>query len=268
MKFIASLAVAVLCGTVLQASHAESNPTKSHLDSRIRYVDYNDADVATLDTVVNVNVMIVLESGETVLDWAFGDSEAYAFAPKDNVIYLKPKADNADTNLNIRTNKRRYALDLRFHSTGRKYAVQQLVYRYPETEIKKTQDQKKTASLEEAFKARRDGYNLEYEMSGDLAIGPINVWDNNEATCFKFPGNVDLPAIYVMTADGSEAVAPRHVFGASDHVKCYDQVAKKWVVRQGDSVVGVFNNNFDAIGVSNESRTVSPAVQRVLKGSK
>lgn len=258
----------IAAGFVAQSTYAASTPARSPHDSRIRYVEYNDADVVTLDTVIGANVMVVLEDGESVLDWAFGDSEAYAFAPKGNVIYLKPKADHADTNLNIRTNKRRYALDLRFRGTNTKHIVQQLIYRYPDSQEKKLAAKGAEAALAEAFQVRRDGYNLEYEISGDLAIGPTNVWDNNEATCFKFHANVDQPSIYVVKEDGTEAVAPRHVFGASNQLKCYDQIAKKWILRQGESVAAVFNNKFDPVGVPNESRTVSPAVQRILKGQK
>src|SRR3546814_2112224 len=66
-------------------------PKHSRADSRIRYANYNPADVIQLDAVIGVATHIVLEENEEYIYHVFGDSEAYAFTHK---------ADRKSTRLN------------------------------------------------------------------------------------------------------------------------------------------------------------------------
>ena len=44
------------------------------------------------------------------------------------------------------------------------------------------------------------------------------------------------------------------------------RTARKFTLRLGDAVVGIFNEAYDATGVDTPTNTVSPAVVRELKG--
>ena len=118
MKF-----VLLLCITPIVALH---HPTKSSFDSRIRYTPYNAHDVVQLNTVIGIATHVVLEEGEQYMTHAFGDANAYAFAVEKNHLFLKPKAENADTNLAVVTDRRSYHFRLTFQPLfGRKQGLRE-----------------------------------------------------------------------------------------------------------------------------------------------
>jgi type IV secretion system protein VirB9 len=240
-------------------------PNKSNYDTRMRFTSYNPQDVVQLDTMIGVATHIIFEEDEQYLTHAFGDSAAYSFAVEKNHVFIKPKAENADTNLIIVTDRRSYSFRLKFHNSGDASAVYQLAFRYPDTVSKKRQQLAEQSTIDREFKGQHGIYNLSYSMSGDTDIGPINAWDNNEFTFFKFPGNRDIPGIYMVDADGKESIVNRNSVGYSKGVIKVHKVNAKWVLRIGNRALAVFNESYDPNGVENSSRTASPAVRRVIK---
>jgi type IV secretion system protein VirB9 len=263
------LALCVFLAVATVPALALDTPEKSAFDARIRFVTYNPQDVVPIDTVIGIASHIEFEDGEQYVTHAFGDAKAWDFATKLNHVFVKPKADHAGTNLTIVTNRRRYYFKLNYSPTRKAEAVYGLAFRYPDTEAKKAQEAARKASLEASFKAAsRGGVNLAYSMSGDKDIAPINVWDNREFTFFKFPGNRDLPNIYMVDEDGNESLVNRHASGLGNGIVVVHKVNAKWVIRLNDRALAVRNDAFDAIGVVNDTGTTSPAVERVIKGSK
>ena len=98
-------------------------------------------------------------------------------------------------------------------------------------------------------------------------IAPINAWDDNVFTYFKFPGNRDIPAIYIVNPDGSESVVNQTIKGKANNIIVMQKVSKEWVFRLGKSVLGVYNESYDSIGLENITGTVSPVVERLVKGA-
>lgn len=264
----ALVAGGILLGGAVPAQ-AASIPTQCGADARIRCVDYDPTDVVSLNVVAGVGILIVFEEGEVFRDHGFGDSSAYFFSPKGNALYIKARLSDANTNVNIRTTRRSYSLDLKYHGTNDKYAVHKLIFRYPDTKAAQEQSAQKARSIDEAFASRREGFNLQYSISGDVQIGPTHTWDNGERTCFKFAPNQDLPSITVVNAAGKETLADAVTNDPARNTVCAYRVAKKWIVRLGDAAAAVHNENFDPIGVDNTSRTISPDVVRTLpKGNR
>lgn len=218
-----------------------------------------------LDTTIGVATHIVLEEGEQYLTHAFGDAAAYSFAVEKNHIFIKPKAENADTNLIIVTDRRSYAFRLTFHPQGNTSSVYQLAFRYPDTVAKKHQAVAEQRAIDRGFKGQHGIYNLSYSMSGDTDIGPMNTWDNHEFTFFKFAGNRDIPGIYMVDSDGKESIVNRTAVGHAKGVVKVHKVNAKWVLRLGNRALAVFNDAYSPNGVENSSRTASPAVRRVIK---
>ncbi len=106
--------------------------------------------------------------------------------------------------------------------------------------------------------------NLDYAMSGDLDLAPTNAWDDREFTYFKFPGQRDLPAIYMVDPDGNESIVNRHSSGPSNEIVVAHKVAAHWVLRLGSRALAIWNDAYDQDGRRNVSRTASPDVNRVL----
>lgn len=260
-KIVLGLVLASLCtGPAL----ALDNPRASRYDHRIRSISYNTQDVVQLDTVIGVATHIMLEKGEHYVTHAFGDSEAYDFAVKENHVFIKPKAEQADTNLIIVTDRRTYNFRLTFQA-DRKDATYQVAFRYPDVEAAKAAKRRRMATIEAGFRGKHGRYNLDYTMSGDRDIAPVNAWDNGVHTFFKFPGNRDIPAIYMVGEDGKESIVNRTTRGESSNVVMVHKVNARWVLRLGDRALAVFNDSFDPVGIENTSGTSSPAVKRVVR---
>lgn len=242
------------------------HPQKSALDSRIRYTPYNAHDVVQLNTVIGIVTHIVLEEGETYLTHAFGDGEAYGFAAKANHLFLKPKAENADTNLVVLTDRRSYHFRLSFQPVMQASSVYQLAFTYPE--------KAKKVDVAPEFEKVDQGhtYNLKYTMSGDTDIAPLHTWDNGTFTYFKFAEQHDLPVIYMVDRDGQESMVNRHSIGENSTTVVVHKINDRWILRLGDRALAVFNKAYGAqprLEPSEQpsTRTSVPTVQRVIKPS-
>lgn len=242
-------------------------PASSPYDHRIRSTTFNKNDVVQIDAVIGITTHIEFEPGERYVTHAFGDAASYSFAQSENHVFIKPVAEQANTNLIIVTDRRTYNFRLIFGPTREAKALYSLSFNYPDTAHKKTLEELRKQSVADGFKqAPRDRYNINYDVSGDLDVAAIHVWDNNEFTYFEFPGNVDLPGIYLVDADGNESMVNRNTIGESNHVYSVQKVNPRWHLRLGTRVAVIYNNAFDSIGVVNKSRTQSPKVKRVVVG--
>ncbi|MCZ2327842.1 P-type conjugative transfer protein VirB9 [Bartonella sp. F02] len=266
MKKLAFVALLLpsLYATPVQALQT---PFSSQHDHRIRYVTYDGADVVQIETVLGVATHIILEEGEQYITHAFGDSEAYAFAHRGRHIFIKPKAELANTNLIIVTDKRSYKFRLQFRN-DRAGATYELAFHYPETDAKKVQESKRHVAIERAFHKGAKTYNLNYTMSGDRDIAPINAWDNGLITYFKFSANMDMPSIYVVDSEGKESLIPRTVMGDSNNIIALHKINPRWIIRLGNRALAIFNEAYDPNGVPNTTGTISPVVHRINKGDK
>ena len=257
---------AVLCSLLLVSTPAlaAGGASRAGADERIRQVVYDPDEVVTIDAVVGVATHIVLEPGETYLTHAFGDGKAWDFAVKGNHCFLKAVAIEADSNLTIVTDRRSYHFSLRLSAAPGATPTFQIVFRYPDRDARRKREEGARRAVEEGFASRGDRANLDYTMSGDLDLAPVNAWDDGEFTYFKFPGNRDLPAIYLVDADGNESIVNRHSEGAASETVVVHRVAQRWVLRLEDRALAIWNDAFDPTGRRNTSRTASPDVNRVL----
>ncbi|RCL00611.1 MAG: type IV secretion system protein VirB9 [Candidatus Tokpelaia sp. JSC188] len=240
-------------------------PTKSSFDHRIRYIDYNPANVVQIDTVLGVATHIELEEGEKYVTHVFGDSDSYAFTHKENHLFLKPKADQANTNLVVVTDRRSYKFRLEFKPT-RTNATYEVSFHYPDIQTRQEKEKREAAKVDAAFHSASEITNLRYSMSGDLDIAPINAWDNGRFTFFKFTANADMPAIYMVDPEGMESLLNTTTKGASNNILIVQKVYKKFILRLGKRALAVFNDAYDAQGIDNTTGTVSSTVRRVFKG--
>ena len=236
----------------------------SRPDPRIRYVTYDPDEVVAVQAEVGVVTDIVVEPGEIYVTHAFGDGKAWDFAVKGNHYFLKAVAINADSNLTIVTDRRSYHFALKLETTGTPVGTFEVRFRYPRGDARKARAEVRRRELEEGFARKGRQANLEYTMSGDLDLAPENAWDDSQFTYFKFPGNRDIPAIYVVDPDGMEAIVNRHSTGAANETVVMHKVAAHWVLRLGSRALAVWNDAYDPNGRRNTTRTASPDVTRVL----
>lgn len=257
----AALATA-LCAAATPAWSLD-RPQASPKDQRIRWTDYDAADVIQVDTTLGVATQIQLNDDEDYVAHAFGDSAAYDFVPVGKHLLLKPVVEQADTNLLYITTKRTYSFLLKYAKERKGREVFRLVLRYPDTEIAKTAAQQEKELVERDLASAEVAINWQsYTMSGDTEIGPSAAWDDGAQTWLRFAPGQDLPVVYFVDPDGNEVIANRHT--EDDRTLVLHRVAARWHLRLGNRVAAVHNDSPNSTRTLS-TRTVSPKVERVLR---
>lgn len=260
-RWVALLGAGVLT-TAVPVAWALDIPVSSPKDKRIRTTCYDPDNVVQVETALGVATHIVLAEDEEYLDHGFGDSAAYELARRRNHILLKPTADQADTNLIYITDKRSYAFLLKYSKqrTGREFF--RLTMCYPELEQAKRERMAEAEALEHAMEQTGTTLNWEhYTMNGDMSLAPVSAWDDGAQTWLRFGPGQELPAVYMVDADGQEILVNRHM--ADPQTIVMHRVAALWHLRLGNQVLAVHNEA--GVGArSLDSGTISPVVERVL----
>ena len=114
----------------------------------------------------------------------------------------------------------------------------------------------------EGFQVRNANYTKQVLPKGEDA-DPTMVFDDGRFTYFEFPGAREIPAIFATGSDEELTRVNWHMNGAFVVVQ---RTARKFTIRLGEAVVGIFNESYDATGIDTPTSTVSPAVTREIKG--
>lgn len=114
----------------------------------------------------------------------------------------------------------------------------------------------------EGVEVRNANYTKQVLPKGEDA-DPTMVFDDGRFTYFEFPGAREIPAVFAHGSDGEPTRVNWHMMGSFVVVQ---RTARKFTLRVGDAVVGVFNEAFDPTGIDTPTATVSPDVQRDIKG--
>ena len=114
----------------------------------------------------------------------------------------------------------------------------------------------------EGIQVRNTNYTKQILPKGADA-DPTMVFDDGRFTYFEFPGAREIPAIFAIGSDEEATRVNWHMNGSFVVVQ---RTARKFTIRLGDAVVGIFNEAFDATGIDTPTSTVSPAVTRENKG--
>jgi len=255
-----------LCLVVPTSALALENPRSSRLDHRVRYVNYNEANVIQLNAVIGVATHIVLEPGEHYVYHVFGDSQAYAFTHKDNHLFFKPTAEEANTNLIVVTNQRDYSFRLSYSNNRDSAALYKLVIRYPEVQARQRAQAARKAAIEQSLQTTGTTMNWQaYTRSGDASIAPVHAWDDGRQTWLQFGPEADIPTVYRVTPDGQEVITNHHM--ADERTMVLHRTSALWHLRLGDQVLAVHNAAYGTTPVPAHTGTASPAVKRTIKGA-
>jgi len=215
------------------------------------------------------NLRIELGPGEEVIDIGMGDDKAWNIVPSANNLFIKPKLENATTNMSVVTNKHTYEFELHASNPPAQGQYVDLTYaikfRYPEDIRAATlakNDRSVVDSLLEQDPEKNPDNNWNYWVQGSESISPNKAFDDKRFTYLTFSNNKDMPAIYAVDESGKEALVNINVVG---DVMIVHKVAAKLVMRKGDLTACVFNKSYDTTGISNTTGTISDSVQRVIR---
>ncbi|MFX1671618.1 TrbG/VirB9 family P-type conjugative transfer protein [Paraburkholderia sp. A2WS-5] len=261
---------AVVLASGGRAGHAWEVPAWSR-DSRIRQVIYRRDEVVRVIAQRGFATHIALDPAEHILVVAPGDRDGWQVVARrgDHDVYLKPQLAAHDTNLEIRTDRRSYSFDLvvlplraRFGNDREMYRI---TFTYPDEALAETRAAQDAALVRERLGqpplVRNTAYSMQV-MPHSEDIAPTAAFDDGRFTYIRIPNNRRIPAIFRVAEDGSESVVDRHM---QADVIVVHQLARQFVLRLGDEVVGLWNDAFDMDGVPPRDGTTVEGVKRALR---
>lgn len=275
---------AVLTLLIAAPASAVQTPASEGRDPRVRYVVYDPANVVRIVGNFRTSIEVSFADDESVYRGAIGDATEWELVPTDNIIFLKPRETTGNTNLQIVTTrpdgrKRSYQFELiapkstdMIEADG-VYAVRFL---YPDDEAakeralaaEKAEEDRRAAAAREieaklgATPTAETARNVKYSAQGFEALEPTEVFDDGRSTYLRFPGAREVPAVFIVTPDGTEAAVDRDVRG---DVIVVHAIAQELRLRRGSKVLSVYNEGWDPSGSVTTTGTVRPDVSRVLK---
>jgi type IV secretion system protein VirB9 len=279
MRRILALTVvaALVLGTGGTAGAVEA-PRAGRADARMRWVDYDPSQVYRVVGAFRTATQILFGPDETILHVAVGDTVSWDVAAEKNILFIKPKERQAATNLIVTTSvgdqTRNYTFELvtAGGSRTRAAAYYQVRFRYPQDERARATAalaaaeaalRQKVAALKLEHGVVEGARNYSYSVQGASELQPSEVSDNGRFTVLRFPANQAVPAIYAVTADGTESLVPFDVRG---EFVVIHSVERSFRLRRGRSVLCIYNEAYQPYGVSLGTGTASPDIDRTIKG--
>ena len=197
------------------------------------------------------------DENEQITEVAIGNSDAWLWKISDskNRLYLKPVADDANTNMTVKTNSGRiYNFELIARTASGPddpnliFAVK---FVYPDDRDRNILEFPKTPVSDAPDMRDLSIYNFKYEYTGEPRIAPSKVFDDGKFTYFQFSNqNSELPAIFSVDSEGYESLVN---FRASGDYIIVERVESQFTLRNGSEIVCVYNNN-----LINSGRIASP----------
>lgn len=278
MKAILLLAAAV--GTLPAIAISAQTPVQRGPDNRIREVDYTDGNVIQIRSAFRTATQIEFAPGEVIKFVAMGDTVSWEVAPADNSLFVKPRERAGATNLIVVTDfqgtKRNYTFQLSAvagtRSIGTFFKVR---LRYPEYDAQQARLAQQRAQLTAVLSAQSGAIkaaldigvlegkrNLNYKVQGSSALQPSEVSDNGQFTVLRFPNQREIPAIFTVNPDGSEATAS---YDVRDDFLVVHGVYKEMRLRRGKVVLCIYNESPDFYGRDPKTDTASEVVERTTE---
>lgn len=237
-----------------------SVPATAQGDARLQTREYDEATVYRIDGKVKVQTTIRFREDELIENVAIGDSQAWQVQPNkaQSLLFVKPLATNAQTNMTVVTNRRTYLFDL--VAGPRNSPLYVLKFSYPAAEAAEEQARLSAAeakAVEQAnaieMAAAADPFavsdparlNFAWSGAGDADLIPERAYDDGDAVFLTWPAGTPIPAILVTNHDGEEGPVNFTVRGETIVL---DMVPHQIILRSGEDAA-TLTNNAEAAGV-------------------
>jgi type IV secretion system protein VirB9 len=228
----------VLALLLLGAAAAPAQANDARLTQRL----YNADEVVRIDGKLGVQATVAFAEDEHIENVAVGDAESWQITPnkRANLLFVKPLAATARTNMTVVTDRHTYYFDL--IAGPRATPVYALRFTYPAapkaagTGGGNTQP---AVALTDAERAALNGdqapldpaqLNFAWRTSGPAKLIPSRLYDDGESTYAVWAPGVPIPAILVSNDKGDEGPVNFSVRGDTIVI---DGVPSRIVLRVG-----------------------------------
>lgn len=224
----------------LLASAAQAGvvPTAGPGDPRIRWVRYDPDQVVELKATLGYQMTIEFGEDERIENVSIGDSLGWQITPnrKATLLFVKPVARGARTNMTVITSTRRYAFELSSRRLGPNDRGENVIYglrfSYPVP--------LRLAEAPPPPPAPPQDVNHAYSYRGSGKDLPTRVFDDGRATYFSFADTSDYPAILAL--DGKKETMVNS--SMRDGFVVVDQLAPAFVLRRGKDSTMIINQGW------------------------
>ena len=238
--------------------------------------------IINLTLIKGLPTVIELPQGEKIQDIAVGGlsdwSQEWEIVKRDSLFFIKPLKNASATSLILSSHLQQYIFDLNPITNLKKsntptQAISRLILqRKPpnptidqalqEKQIKQThlfitQAEAKIKIIEHQLKTAREKITQEQYKNSDYSleitqlnedIQPRQVFDNGRFTYFQFPNQLAIPAIYRKANLSDQETLINYHF--EDDFLVAHGTGKSWTLRLGNSVVAVYNEAYEAEGIT------------------
>jgi type IV secretion system protein VirB9 len=238
-----SLAAATALG--LLALSAPALAEDPRLVSRL----YDESQVVLVEGRANVQTTIRFGEDELIENVAIGDSQAWQITPnkRANLLFVKPLAERAATNMTVITNRHTYLFDL-VANPKNATPLYVLSFTYPEAvepaeetlaPLAAPNDVELAAAQEAHAIVDPAELNFAWDRKGDRKLLPARVYDDGTATFLAWPVGAPVPAILMKDEQGTEGPVN---FAVRGDVIVIDGVPRELVLRSGKDMATLHNN--------------------------
>jgi len=259
----------VVIGLLSAGVQAETIPLRGKVDARIRTAAYDADQVYKLYGFVGYAIELIFEEGEKFSGTGGGDLEGVTVDAHGNSVLLKPRAAIVATNLVVFTDRRAYRFDYTVAARAPNPQTDQVMYAvrfsYPPARAANGEDPQARIERDLAAANAARPRNRDYWYCGNRALQPVATSDDGVHTRITFGDQSEIPAIFVRNEDGSESLL-NFSMDAGDVV--IHRVASKFVLRRGKLTGCIVNKGYEGAGLRLDSGTVSPQIERDVKGAR
>ncbi|MHB1815147.1 MAG: TrbG/VirB9 family P-type conjugative transfer protein [Steroidobacteraceae bacterium] len=263
-----ALGVAGLMSAGMRAAMAKPAATPGGANPRVRFVRYRVDRIYALRGRVGYEIDLQFAPGEHFVGLGVGDAKGVAVAAAGNHLFIKPRATHVATDLTVLTNRRTYLFDYRVAPPAAGHRTHAPIYavrfEYPRAHRRHSAAARNRQRVARALAAaeRPAVRNEDYWYCGARAIEPSAAWDDGVQTHLVFPPAAQLPAVFVLHADGSESLVDFNMRGDQMVI---DRVARRFVLKRGRLRGRIVNRGFAHSQRRLASETISPRVWRITR---
>lgn len=217
-------------------------------DARLAARLFDADEVVRIDGQIGVQASIAFAEDEHIENVAIGDSNSWQVTPnkRANLLFVKPLAAKAHTNMTVVTDRHTYFFDLVAGSGARPLYV--LRFTYPAADKKAdarpqqaavtSEEAEAVSGVSEVRPADPAQLNFAWRSRGKAGLLPSRVYDDGAATFLGWAPGTPIPAILVRNEKGVEGPVN---FAVRDDVIVIDGVPPLIVLRLGKDLATLEN---------------------------
>ncbi|MBB4087527.1 TrbG/VirB9 family P-type conjugative transfer protein [Sphingomonas carotinifaciens] len=223
--------------TILLALAASASVPALASDPRIATKFYDEGRVVRFEGRANLQSTIAFGEGERIENVAIGDSSRWQVTPnkRANVLFIKPVAISARTNMTVITDRHTYLFEL--VASPRAPSTYLLRFTYPAPPPAPPAPEPKEAVQVAAtppVPATPLQLHFGWAAKGDKALMPERSFDDGNSLYLSWPQDRPVPAVLTIGPDGTEG--PTNFAVRGDYI-VVEGVPTRVVLRSGKSAL-------------------------------